>query len=158
MPQLDKVTYLSQFFWLCFFFLGFYFSLVQFFLPKMARIFKFRQEKLLQIQNQSSSYLSETDTQQKKRWTSYLACLDIQKKFALTETSRIKEKAEEAWENSIALKSNANLHEAFVHEKKTFNQHMFSQNASIAYLFLIQKENPVNKIPVHLLDSKKMTA
>ena len=45
MPQLDKVTFLSQFFWLTFFFIGFYFLILKYFLPKMSRILKFRKEQ-----------------------------------------------------------------------------------------------------------------
>lgn len=45
MPQLDKVSYFSQFFWLCFFYLGFYIVLVKFFLPKIRRILKVREKK-----------------------------------------------------------------------------------------------------------------
>jgi hypothetical protein len=43
MPQLDKVTFLSQFFWLCVVFLTLYLVLVKFFLPSIARIVKVRQ-------------------------------------------------------------------------------------------------------------------
>lgn len=50
MPQLDKVTFLSQFFWLCFFFLGFYFILLKYFLPKMSRILKLRKKKVFSSQ------------------------------------------------------------------------------------------------------------
>ena len=46
MPQVDKVTFLSQFFWLCFFYIGFYFLVLTFFLPKMSRILKLRKNKL----------------------------------------------------------------------------------------------------------------
>lgn len=46
MPQLDKVTFLSQFFWLSFFYLGFYFLILKFFLPKMSRLLKFRKKKI----------------------------------------------------------------------------------------------------------------
>ena len=46
MPQLDKVTFLSQFFWLCIFFGGFYIFQLKFFLPKMSRILKFRKKKM----------------------------------------------------------------------------------------------------------------
>ena len=46
MPQLDKVTFLSQFFWLCFFYLGFYYILVKYFLPKISRILALRKRKL----------------------------------------------------------------------------------------------------------------
>lgn len=44
MPQLDKVTFLSQFFWLCFFFISFYFGIVKFVLPKLSRILKYRKK------------------------------------------------------------------------------------------------------------------
>ena len=46
MPQLDKVTFLSQFFWLCFFYLGFYYVLLKYFLPKISRILALRKRKL----------------------------------------------------------------------------------------------------------------
>ena len=46
MPQLDQVTFLSQFFWLCLFFFGFYFVICKHFLPKMGRILKFRKKKM----------------------------------------------------------------------------------------------------------------
>jgi hypothetical protein len=46
MPQLDKVTFLSQFFWLCFFYLGFYYVLVKFYLPKISRILALRRKKM----------------------------------------------------------------------------------------------------------------
>jgi hypothetical protein len=46
MPQLDKVTFLTQFFWLCIFYFGFYLLLVKHFLPRMARLLKLRQAKM----------------------------------------------------------------------------------------------------------------
>lgn len=46
MPQLDKVHFLSQFFWLCLSFFGFYFFIVKYFLPSMARILQWRKNKL----------------------------------------------------------------------------------------------------------------
>ena len=46
MPQLDTVTFFSQFFWLSFFFFGFYFALVIVYLPKLSKIFKVRTLKI----------------------------------------------------------------------------------------------------------------
>lgn len=46
MPQLDKVTFLSQFFWLCFFYLGFYYIILKFYLPKISRILALRKKKM----------------------------------------------------------------------------------------------------------------
>lgn len=46
MPQLDKVTFLSQFFWLCFFYLGFYYQVQKYYLPKISRILTLRKKKM----------------------------------------------------------------------------------------------------------------
>jgi hypothetical protein len=62
MPQLDKVTFLSQFFWLCFFYIGLYFAILKFFLPKMSLILKLRHNKLTGSLNNVNSY-----TQQNKK-------------------------------------------------------------------------------------------
>ena len=143
MPQLDTVTYMSQFFWLCIFFIGFYFSLVQFFLPKMARILRFRQEKMSKIQEQSSYYLSDTETQQMKRWSSVLACLEIQRNLAQIDPERAKELVEETWENEVAFKSQQHLETAFEYDNEQFNDHMISQNASISFLLLTRQNSPL---------------
>ena len=46
MPQLDQVTFISQFFWLCFFFFGFYYLICKNFLPRMGRILKLRKKRM----------------------------------------------------------------------------------------------------------------
>ena len=61
MPQLDKVTFLSQFFWLCFFYIGFYFLVLKFFLPKMTRILKLRKNKLSYSQQGVTSLQKENN-------------------------------------------------------------------------------------------------
>jgi hypothetical protein len=53
MPQLDSMTFFSQFFWLSFFFLGFYAILVKYYLPKMSRILKIRSRKIANPQGQA---------------------------------------------------------------------------------------------------------
>lgn len=69
MPQLDKVTFLSQFFWLCFFYLGFYYILVKYFLPKISRILAVRkrklnlsQEDIQLVQNENNQIRQNSDT------------------------------------------------------------------------------------------------
>jgi F-type H+-transporting ATPase subunit b len=59
MPQLDKVTFFSQFFWLSFFFLGFYIVLVKYYLPKMSRILKVRNIKVSSSQEGFSDVKKE---------------------------------------------------------------------------------------------------
>nr|YP_007890466.1 ATP synthase F0 subunit 8 [Andalucia godoyi]AGH23960.1 ATP synthase F0 subunit 8 [Andalucia godoyi] len=49
MPQLDHVTYFTQFFWLTVFFLSFYVILVKSLLPRVATILKLR-KKLMDTQ------------------------------------------------------------------------------------------------------------
>ena len=46
MPQLDKVTFFSQYFWLLLFFLGFYFFVLKIVLPTIVTVFKIRKKKL----------------------------------------------------------------------------------------------------------------
>ena len=57
MPQLDQLTFFSQFFWLCVFYLGFYLVLVKYFLPKMSRILKVRQMKMNSGNSGQSDFL-----------------------------------------------------------------------------------------------------
>ena len=67
MPQLDKVTFLSQFFWLCVFFSGFFIFQLKFFLPKMSRILKFRKKRVSEsggvlFQKEESLLLNSSET------------------------------------------------------------------------------------------------
>lgn len=54
MPQLDKVHFFSQYFWLCVFYFGFYFLVTKHFLPRMARILQFRKSKLSHTQQEGA--------------------------------------------------------------------------------------------------------
>ncbi len=67
MPQLDQVTYLSQSFWLWFFFIGFFFATLIFILPKLSRVFKLRREALTSIYYLRTGFFRESST----------ACLDL---------------------------------------------------------------------------------
>jgi len=71
MPQLDSVTFFSQFFWLCLFFVGFYLILTKHYLPTLSRLLKVRhkimaaattgdslvQEELISVQQTSNTLL-----------------------------------------------------------------------------------------------------
>lgn len=61
MPQLDKVTFLSQFFWLCFFYLGFYVVVLKFVLPKLSRILKLRKKKMTNSQEGITTLYQENE-------------------------------------------------------------------------------------------------
>lgn len=67
MPQLDKVSFLSQFFWLCVFFFGFYIFQLKYFLPEISRILKFRKKRLSEssaftLQEESSKVRNSAST------------------------------------------------------------------------------------------------
>lgn len=61
MPQLDSLTFFSQFFWFSFFFLGFYILLVKYYLPKMSRLFKVRQFKVGTLQGTLTNSQEQKD-------------------------------------------------------------------------------------------------
>ncbi len=61
MPQLDKVTFFSQFLWLTIFYLGFYLVILKHFLPKLSRILKVRQKKVSHSQEGSTALLQEKE-------------------------------------------------------------------------------------------------
>ena len=71
MPQLDKITFLSQFFWLSFFYLGFYFLIYKYFLPKMSRLLKFRKRRI----NTSQQGVTSMGEESNKVGSSYQALL-----------------------------------------------------------------------------------
>jgi hypothetical protein len=59
MPQLDQFTYLTQFFWLCIFYMSFYVLLYNDGLPKISRILKLR--AYLVSQQNKDTFLSKED-------------------------------------------------------------------------------------------------
>ena len=61
MPQLDKTTFLSQFLWLLFFYIGFYLVVLKHFLPRLSRILKVRQKKVSLSQQEASALLQESE-------------------------------------------------------------------------------------------------
>jgi F0F1-type ATP synthase membrane subunit b/b' len=54
MPQLDKVTFFSQLFWLFLFFLSFYGITASVILPKIAKIIKIRKKKIVFNNNKTA--------------------------------------------------------------------------------------------------------
>ena len=72
MPQLDKVSYFTQFFWLCFFYLGFYVLLVKFFLPKIRRILKVREKKAVYASGTGNSLYDQENVDVQLQTQRYL--------------------------------------------------------------------------------------
>lgn len=46
MPQLDHVTYLSQYFWLCVFYFALYYGATKYWLPRLSRLLALREAKM----------------------------------------------------------------------------------------------------------------
>ncbi len=61
MPQLDQVTFLSQYFWLLLFFLAFYLIMSNQFIPKIGRILLYRKRKTVGRQDNLSSNKDEEE-------------------------------------------------------------------------------------------------
>jgi hypothetical protein len=62
MPQFDKITFFTQIFWLTLIFFGFYFYILQGFLPKLASVLKSRKKKLWLSSSKVSSLGEEQFT------------------------------------------------------------------------------------------------
>nr|BDN85849.1 ATP synthase F0 subunit 8 [Microheliella maris]BDN85886.1 ATP synthase F0 subunit 8 [Microheliella maris] len=62
MPQLDKVTFLSQFIWLTITFLGLYLILIKVLLPNISQILKLRKKKL----EEANSLINTLKDEEKK--------------------------------------------------------------------------------------------
>ena len=100
MPQLDKVTFLSQFFWLCFFYIGFYFLILKFFLPKMSLILKLRKNKLAGSQDNVSSLQQENQKIRKNYETLFTTALTTSKSAFNENFKRVEKWLHNAVENT----------------------------------------------------------
>lgn len=103
MPQLDQVTFLSQFFWLCVFFFCFYFVICKHFLPEMARILKFRKKKI----HLSGEGMQSMQQENEKLRASYGVLvengLNASGNFLLSHLQRL-----ESWLSSVVADTNKN--------------------------------------------------
>lgn len=59
MPQLDKFSFATQLFWFCFIFLSYYILVLNFYLPKLFKILRFRNFKLTTFSIGIKKYLNE---------------------------------------------------------------------------------------------------
>lgn len=107
MPQLDRVTFLSQFFWLSIFFLSFYIVSIKHFLPQMSRLLKYRKKRLEQssFQGQGSSAQLQQESEGGKG-TAYASGQGMHNSTQ-EESSRVRESVDELLENG--LKSSKNV-------------------------------------------------
>jgi len=59
MPQIDKITYFNQLFWLFLSFSFYYFILLKVFLPKISSVLKARKKKLTKGSSGSTSFVAD---------------------------------------------------------------------------------------------------
>jgi F0F1-type ATP synthase membrane subunit b/b' len=83
MPQLDTVTYFTQFFWLFFFYSSFYLLLVKYYLPRITRVLHVRSHKAAQGNTQQETPLKHEKTQLEKHTLEQVSETCTQTKQAL---------------------------------------------------------------------------
>ena len=115
MPQLDKITFFSQFFWLSFFYLFFYFFIYKYFLPKMSRALKFRKRRM----NNSQQGVTSMAEESYKVGNSYQALLSTGLTTCKTVFSQNFKTAEEWLNNTVSTANQTKL-------KKTNTAYIFS--------------------------------
>ena len=101
MPQLDQVTFISQFFWLCVFFFGFYFVISKDFLPKMGRIFKFRKKKIALSSGGVQSLQQESEKVRASKQAVVENGLSAGHRLLITHLQRM-----ESWVNGVITNTN----------------------------------------------------
>ena len=130
MPQLDKITFLSQFFWLSFFYLGFYFLILKYFLPKMSRTLKFRKRRINASQQGVQSMGEESD----KVGSSYQALLSTGLTTCKTVFNRSYKEAEEWLFNTVSVANQRGLYKCNSFYIKSLGERSISQKLSINHL------------------------
>ena len=154
MPQLDKITFFSQFFWLSFFYLFFYFYILKYFLPKMSRALKFRKRRMNNSQQGVTGMAEESD----KVGSSYQTLLSTGLTTCKSVFNRNFKGAEDWLNNTVSTANqtklkNTNISYIFSLGERSLSQRLIisqafvdvSQKASFALLinkFQFLKKNP----------------
>jgi hypothetical protein len=126
MPQLDFVTYLSQYFWLCVFYLALYYGATKYWLPRISRVLALRQAKLNESTNVDTLTSSENNTLNKE-----IAGIVAQahKEARSSLDSRVQEG--EIWTAATTKKIlNTNFNEADKHYLRDMAQEIISQETA----------------------------
>ena len=132
MPQLDKITFLSQFFWLSFFYLGFYFLIYKYFLPKMSRTLKFRKRRINTSQQGVTSMGEESD----KVGGSYQALLSTGLTTCKSVFNRNYKEAEEWLFNTVSQANQTRLKKCNSFYISSLGERSISQKLSINHLLV----------------------
>ena len=132
MPQLDSVTFFSQYFWLLFFFMVLYGELYYSVLPKLARIIKVRKKQ------HSIGTLKTVDFNSEKLKISPVINSILESKNQLQQIL----KTSSAWSSSVVIQASSN---DFLDSNKSYLVNLAKnnllQNAIIFDLTLISSNN-----------------
>lgn len=101
MPQLDVVTFFSQFFWLCVFYIGFYYILYKYFLPQYSRSILFRDKFTYSSSIQKNANLEEKGNIQESLSLFQNSLVSFSKNFFLDSKNNT-----EKWQNLTSKKTN----------------------------------------------------
>lgn len=101
MPQLDVVTFFSQFFWLSIFFIGFYYILYKYFLPQYSRSILFRDKFTFSSSIQKNANLEEKGNIEQSLSLFQNSLLISSKNFFLES-----KKNSEKWQKKTSKKTN----------------------------------------------------
>ena len=126
MPQLDKVHFFSQYFWLSISYFGFYFLVAKHFLPRMARILQFRKNKL-QTQSSFDQNNNELNMVQESKNTYLKNVFNTENKFWSQNSKRMVE-----WYNSSLSNKNMEIQDLNKLYIKKVGLNSLSQSAALA--------------------------
>ena len=126
MPQLDKVHFFSQYFWLSISYFGFYFLVAKHFLPRMARILQFRKNKL-QTQSSENQNNNELNLVQESKNTYLQNVFNTENKFWSQNSKRMVE-----WYNSSLSDKNMEIEDLNKLYIKKVGSNSLSQSAALA--------------------------
>lgn len=129
MPQLDLVSFLSQYFWLLVAFVGFYFYLYKSFLPKMYRIYSVRERLSNKSHESKSNFQPLYIEASKKKETLFANVLGY-----VNQTVATSQTAVESWKDSNSKQLLENSLSKFTNTfKKTLTLQSLSQFLVLRY-------------------------
>jgi len=139
MPQLDQVTFLSQLWWCFFFFLGFYFVIHKYFLPKISRILKLRRKKITMSQDDLSFAQKEINKLRVSKETLFRRGLDLSQSI-FTESSKLIHKSRDT-KNVIHLLTEKYKNKPFFSDSETFYVE-FLGKSFVSQKYILQLYSP----------------
>ena len=147
MPQLDKVHFFSQYFWLCVFYLHLYFLISKYFLPRMARILQFRKNKFTTLLGHSNEELKLV---QESVETAFENIFFTCHKF----WSHNSQRTEQWYENMVYLINKNHLKQCNLLYLRKLGHYSLSQNAALVGIEVTKASPCYSSLLAHKLKSQ----